>query len=147
MNMMIDCIAESTPSQNRTAHSRSPRLLFVAGIMPRSGTNFLGRLLAAHPDVRRPDGHKELPLLEVADRFADFHSSFNNLRKDNRLNYSFDDFARAFGDGFFNILRERVADSSSPYDYLLHGNPKTNGIEYLPRFFPAAKLVFLVRDG
>lgn len=124
-----------------------PALIFVAGIMARSGTNFVGRMLLSHPDVCRPHGHWELPLLDVAEKFAEFHSAFIRRRgRAGRLAYSLDEFARSFGAGLMDLLAERVAPEERT-DYLLHKNPGTVGIEHFHRFFPGAKLIFLVRDG
>jgi hypothetical protein len=126
--------------------AEQPTLIFVAGIMARSGTNFIGRMLLSHPDVCRPQGHWELPLLDVADKFSDLHSAFIRRRGRNRLDYSLDDFARSFGAGLMGLLTERVAPGERA-DYLLHKNPGTAGIEHFHRFFPGAKLIFLIRDG
>jgi hypothetical protein len=138
-------------------------LIFISGIMRRSGTNYIARLLLEHRDVCRPDGHWELPLFEAAGVFTQFHeaflhrgprgrlaklrASFKQVKHPDRLNYSIDDFARCFGEGMMGLLVERVPAESRSSRYLLHKNPGTEGIEHFRRFFPDAKLIFLVRDG
>jgi hypothetical protein len=124
-----------------------PALVFIAGSTARSGTNFLGRLLLAHPDICRPVGHWELPLLDVADQFVAFHSAFLRRRREGRLRYSLDEFGRCFGDGLLRLLASQVDPEARPSKYLLHKNPGTLGIEYFRTFFPDGKLIFLVRDG
>jgi hypothetical protein len=124
-----------------------PALAFVAGSTARSGTNFLGRLLLNHPEICRPAGHWELPLLDVADEFVAFHTAFLKRRRKGRLCYSLDDFGRCFGDGMLRMLASQVEPPARSAKYLLHKNPSTLGIEYFRTFFPDGKLIFLVRDG
>lgn len=122
-------------------------LIFVAGISARSGTTYLLRLLVTHPDVCRPQGHWELPLFDVADKFVEFHKAFLRRRHSERLDYSMDQFAGCFGKGLMQLLIERVLPSDRAARYLLHKNPGTRGIEHFSRFFPDGKLVFILRDG
>ena len=125
----------------------SRRLIFVAGVMGRVGTNYLGRLLLAHPEVDRPAGHWELPLLDVADGFTELHSRFVGRRSPGRVPFSSDDFARCFGDGLERLLATRLLDPKENGRFLLHKNPSTLGIDRFRAFFPDAKLILLVRDG
>ena len=131
----------------RVTASPNPTLAFIAGIMRRSGTNYIARLLLEHPEVCRPKGHWELPLFEVADKYAEFHDAFLNKGKAGRLKYSLDDFARCFGEGLLSLLNEWVSPAAPAARYLLHKYPATRGIEHFRRFFPTAKLIFIVRDG
>jgi hypothetical protein len=147
----------------QTTRVERPDLIFISGIMRRSGTNYIARLLLGHRDVCRPEGHWELPLFEAAGVFSEFHetflhrgprgrlikfwASFRQVRHPNRLNYSIEDFARCFGEGLMSLLVERVPVESRASRYLLHKNPGTEGIEHFRRFFPDAKLIFIVRDG
>lgn len=124
-----------------------PKLIFIAGAMGRTGTNFLARLLLAHPDVCRPAGHWEFPIFDVAEEFAAFHTAFSKRRGKGRLDYSLDEFAIQFGHGINQLFYERVTDSEKHSKFLLHKNPATKGIEYFKQFFPDAKLIFIVRDG
>jgi hypothetical protein len=122
-----------------------PRLIFVAGIMRRAGTNYIGHLLLSHPDVCRPAGHWELPLCQAADQFAAFHRAFLGGRDSGRLDYSFEQFAHCFGDGLIRLLAGRAEPRGAKY--MLNKHPGTRGIEHFQKFFPEAKLIFLVRDG
>jgi hypothetical protein len=74
-------------------------------------------------------------------------ASFKQARHLDRLDYSVEDFARCFGEGLMGLLVERVPVESRSSRYLLHKNPGTEGIEHFRRFFPDAKLIFIVRDG
>lgn len=123
------------------------KLIFIAGIMGRSGTNYLARLLLNHPDVVRPRGHWELPLFDVSEYFVSFHTAFLQRRKAGRIDHSFKEFARSFGEGLMSELQERVLHPADHAKFLLHKNPATLGIEYFEHFFPKGKLIFLIRDG
>jgi len=120
------------------------RFVFIAGVTARSGTNFLARLLLAHPDVVRPQGFWELPLLGGVDHFQAFYRAFVGGDGPGRVGYSFDEFASAFGDGFLARIWDRT---DVPSGVLLHKCPNTDGIESFPQFFPQGRLIFLVRDG
>lgn len=122
------------------------QLIFVAGIMRRAGTNYIGQLLLTHPDVCRPQGHWELPLCQAAEEFAAFHRAFLGGRERGRLDYPLDRFARCLGDGLMKLFSDRV-EARGAAKYLLHKNPGTRGVEHFLKFFPEAKLIFLVRDG
>jgi hypothetical protein len=136
-----------TVGEASDAQPQSTTLIFIAGIMPRSGTNYVARLLLAHPDLCRPQGHWELPLFDVADKFAEFHAAFARRREPGRLGYSLDDFARCFGDGLMERLKQQVPLATGPTGFLLHKNPGTRGIEHFRQFFPEGRLIFLIRDG
>lgn len=134
----------------RAVSGRAPAtlaLVFVAGAMERVGTNYIGRLLLAHPEVCRPEGHWELPLLDVAAEFEQTHSQFLGRRAEGRLDYSFERFARCFGDGLMQLFVERAVDVTSTTRFLLHKNPSTRGLDRFRAFFPDARLILLVRDG
>jgi hypothetical protein len=139
--------AARAPQRTPRERAAQPALLFVVGIMGRVGTNYLARLLVAHPEVCRPRGHWELPLLDAADEFADFHARFCSRREPGRLDYSFDEFAACFGRGLFDLLVERTDGAAASARYLLHKNPATLGLDRFRAFFPDAKVLLLVRDG
>jgi hypothetical protein len=139
--------AQAAAALARRPESARPELLFIAGIMGRVGTNYLARLLVAHPDVCRPTGHWELPLLDVVDTFATFHGRFVARREPGRLDYSFDEFAECFGEGLLGLLVRRSGEDGRTARYLLHKNPSSLGIERLRSFFPGSKVILLVRDG
>jgi len=85
-------------------------------------------------------------LLDVVDRYEAFHRAFLARREAGRLDYTFAEFATAFGSGLVALLGDRVP-SRPEGARLLHKNPGTLGIEQFDAFFPDAKLIFLLRDG
>jgi Sulfotransferase family len=119
--------------------------IFILGIMPRSGTNFLWDLLCLHPDC----GPARAPVME----------DFFLQASDHLIAYTravrdwwdpkwgiFDknlmaEFHRAMGDGLISFLwvdRERR---------LVTKTPSVAHVDRFFTFFPKARLIVLVRDG
>jgi Sulfotransferase family len=119
--------------------------IFILGIMPRSGTNFLWDLLCFHPQcapARAPI--REDFFLEHSHHLLDYaqavRSSWDPMwgpLTDDLLN----DFRRALGDGLIAFLRVERAQR------LLTKSPSVKNLEHFFDFFPQARLLILVRDG
>jgi protein-tyrosine sulfotransferase len=119
--------------------------IFIHGIMPRSGTNFLWDLLLLHPDCARG----RVPVQE--DLFLDHSDHLIAFVEAARAAWDpewgafaadiSDDLRATLGDGLMSFLwtdRERRLVTKSP------------SVRHLERFFafyPRARLVILVRDG
>jgi protein-tyrosine sulfotransferase len=119
--------------------------IFIHGIMPRSGTNYLWDLLCMHPDcsaAREPI--REDFLLQESDRlvaYADavrgwWDPQWGPIPRD-----LMSQFYRSLGDGLISFLRvERDKRLVT----------KTPSVRHLGRFFtffPEARLIILIRDG
>ena len=125
---------------------RSNKLVYVAGIYQRIGTNFIGRILINHKDMCRPEGHWELPILDASDDYLNFFHNFSATRFNNRLDYKLEDFCRVFGEGMLQLMYDRVAQNKNA-KYIVQKNPGTLGLKNFKLFFPEAKLIILLRDG
>lgn len=119
--------------------------IFILGIMPRSGTNFLWDLLCLHPDcapARSPV--KEDFFLEASDSLIEFTRTVRGCWDPTWGTFDgalMDSFHRSLGDGLISFLwtdRERRLVSKSP---------SVNHVDRFFTFFPQARLVILVRDG
>lgn len=119
--------------------------IFVHGIVPRSGTNFLWQLLLLHPDCSRARD----PINE--DLFLEHSDHLFNFVKAVRATWDpiWGDFGpelpqrlcEGLGEGLLSFLwtdRERRLVSKSPT--VIH-------LERFFAFFPSARLLILVRDG
>jgi len=124
----------------------SDKLVFVFGIYSRTGTNFIGRILTSHKEICRPQGHWELPILDVSDQYLNFFYDFDARREPGRLNYGIKDFCRIFGEGMLQLMYDRV-EVNKDAKYIVQKNPGTIGLENFRLFFPNAKLIILTRDG
>jgi protein-tyrosine sulfotransferase len=119
--------------------------IFIQGILPRSGTNFLYDLLLAHPDCRPGRSPISEPLfLDHADILEHFVTKVR--RSWDPMWGEFDDalmadFRASLGDGLISFLwveRDRR---------LLVKSPSVNNLSRFFVLFPRARLVILVRDG
>jgi hypothetical protein len=119
--------------------------IFILGIMPRSGTNYLRDLLCLHPacaPARAPIS--EDFLLECSDHLVAYTQAVRDR---------WDPMWGVFGDDLGPSFRERLGDGL--ISYLWHDRErrlvtKTPSVRHIDRFFtffPHARLIVLVRDG
>jgi protein-tyrosine sulfotransferase len=118
--------------------------IFVHGIMPRSGTVYLGELLRLHPHlVRHPHQLWEFPALQLSADLQRLQAKFLRMYKPNRSRVQADDFLALFGAAMMAWLHEPV-----PADRRVL--IKMPSVQYLDRFFtmfPYEDLMILLRDG
>jgi hypothetical protein len=142
--------------------------VFILGVAPRCGTNYLERILCLHPDcglsvpLRQNNLTSVLPLLaEASDRLVAEWRRYPNW---GFTPGHFDDLDRSLGGGLIDFMlsttdeRRRITDlpesmgdiesyfRPSPR-YLITKQPRTTGLAHFRRFFPAEKLILLIRDG
>ena len=118
--------------------------LIIHGVMPRSGTVYVGELLRLHPDVHAyPNEIWELPFLQQTEEFLDLQKKFLLAYKQNLGKIGAHDFLPLFGSSMIAYL----------YSFLpLEGRMllKVPSVQYLTYFFsmfPGENLLLLVRDG
>lgn len=140
------------------------RPIFISGIMPRSGTNFLFDLLQLHPDC-----HGGLPgednVIRYSPRLLDFASeligswpedwgirqidSEGLLRR--CLGYAMLDFLAANGDVDDQQRHAeaglRLVDLAKRGQRLVNKTPSVAHLDACSRMFPESYLIILVRDG
>ena len=118
--------------------------VFVLGIMPRCGTNFLYNLLMFHPDCGPPSPVWEdfvVTHLDILARYSEsvagrWDASWGVDRKLQRY------LDHSLGAGISCFLQERCKK-----ERVISKTPRVENLEYFFRFFPESKLVILVRDG
>jgi len=127
----------------RCAELMPKRTVFVVGIMPRSGTNFLHQLLALHPDCGEraeiPEDRLLIPaehLIAYAGRVA------NGWREWNVPEVERERLVRSIGDGLLRFLSVGV---DKPW--VVTKTPSVQNLELFFELFPSARLLILVRDG
>lgn len=122
---------------------RGPALI-IHGIMPRSGTVYVGELLRLHPDLFAYPGHVwEFPFLRHTPRIVKLENEFLWSYKQNFGKIGPNDFLPLFGASLIAYFHAAVP----PGRRLLL---KVPGVEHLDRFFdvfPHENLLVLVRDG
>ncbi|MGB3715267.1 MAG: sulfotransferase [Candidatus Promineifilaceae bacterium] len=123
--------------------TRGPAIM-LHGIMPRSGTVYVGELLRHHPDLYAyPHDIWELPFLERTGDIEKIQDAFIWSYDQNRNQIASDDFLPLFGASIIAYLHNSTPDGKR---ILL----KIPGVQYLHRFydvFPYENLLLLVRDG
>jgi hypothetical protein len=119
--------------------------IFIHGVLPRSGTNYLMDLLSLHPACApaRPPAREDL-FLDNSDHLVGFVSALKESW--NPLWGPFSDevadaLCEALGNGLVDFLWEHRDRR------LLTKSPSVRHIDRFFRFFPRGRLLILVRDG
>jgi protein-tyrosine sulfotransferase len=119
-------------------------VLFLHGVQPRSGTNFVSSLLAQHPDiVADPMGIHELPLLMMLDDIGTLQRRFLMRCRANRAAFDRYDFVSVLANGIVAAAERQ----SVPGQRLLFRSPHAHMLQLFPVFFPDDLLIVLMRDG
>ncbi len=121
-----------------------PPAIFLHGIMPRSGTVYLGQLLRLHPDIHAyPHQLWELPTVTLSPELIRLGKRFLLEYKPNIGRVGEGDFLPIFGAALLGFLRE-----GAPADRrVLAKFPSVQYITHFFSMFPHEKVVLLVRDG
>ena len=119
--------------------------VFIAGIMPRSGTNYLWDLLCAHPmcSPAREPIREDFFLME-SDHLVAYTHAVRGWWDERWGTFSSDltsDFHRSLGDGLISFL---WVDRSRR---LVTKTPSVRHVGRFFTFFPDGRLIILVRDG
>lgn len=131
-------------------NASSPDLLYVAGIAPRSGTNYFYRLITDHPSCVAAAGGEDYFLLksELLRLFAESIYTKWNSDWGFKQNNSPDHILGALGDGLTQFLRSQCTDEDDSRERtVVTVTPHVNNIRRFPKLFPEGHLVILVRDG
>ncbi|HEX6207478.1 MAG TPA: sulfotransferase [Actinomycetota bacterium] len=119
--------------------------IFIQGILPRSGTNFLWDLLLLHPDCAAAvEPVREDLFLDHSDHLISFIEAIQDAW-DPRWGAPGPELTRRFhasiGEGLISFLW------SDPDRRLLTKSPSVRHLRRFFAFFPTARLLILVRDG
>ncbi len=136
--------SRSIPESDRGLVPPSNRIaaLFIRGIMPRSGTNFLADILGCHHDVVRSPGNlwEFVPFRFQADleRYIDRVSASKHARQ-------FDPrgFLPYLGDAWLRYL----APDLGPDRVAVYKEPSVEALGSMFEMFPRSRVIFIVRDG
>lgn len=122
---------------------RKPAII-IHGIMPRSGSVYVGELLRLHPDLYAyPYQLWEFPALQLAGDILKLQKKFLTGYKPNLGKIGENDFLALFGAALIAFLYEPV-----PLDKrLLIKIPSVQYLSHFNSMFPNENLLVLVRDG
>lgn len=133
---------------------RPPKVVFILGIMPRSGTYFLSNLLSHHPSC-------EKSVIPEDGFIAESHLLMKYVTRNHKIWKQNDDLPNvdienilpeSIGDGLIKFLfrATREVTGSNPDEtikYMVTKTPQVQRLHQFFRFFPHEKLLILVRDG
>jgi protein-tyrosine sulfotransferase len=140
------------------------KIIFIMGIMPRSGTHFLANLLCQHPGCTK-SVIAEDALTENADFLARYAASLQQQwrgQTDSTYPGASEILLKNLGDGLINFLiefkKKAFAEKAKEFNFTLPAQQqstkrlvtKTPSVANLDKFFklfPNEKLLVIVRDG
>ena len=135
--------AERVATLVKRARGPVSRPIFLFGVMPRSGTNFLHDVLALHPEVMADPGRLyEFPLLHAASHAMDFADDFLSFYPRNgEVVGRLDPLAMLAG----AWQRELQAEAGSRR--MLLKCPHVQNLTLAPALFPESAIILCLRDG
>lgn len=118
--------------------------IFILGLLPRSGTNFLSNLLQLHPDCAPPDPVWEDFLVTHLDLLASYSDSVagewdSSWGITDQTGVELD---IALGGGLAGFLETRCVETR-----VISKTPRVKNLDLFYRFFPTGRLLILLRDG
>ena len=118
--------------------------IHLHGILPRSGTNFVGELINLHPEIHAfPNNIWEFPYLEGIGELLTFSDRFFNSYQRNRTQIDENDFLPIFGASAIAYLHGYVP----PDKRMLLKVPDVQFLNHFFTVYPYENLLILTRDG
>lgn len=115
--------------------------IFVRGIMPRSGTNFMADAIACHPQISRfPGNFWEFVPFRFQKQLDDYLSRIQN--PNHAPEFSPVDFLPYVGEAWMRYLTKESGGQVA-----LFKEPSIDSLESMFQMFPHAKVILMVRDG
>jgi len=119
------------------------RIVFIRGVLPRSGTNFLTDVLTCHPSVSRsPGDFWEFVPFRYHNQLIDYCTAIKNSKHANH--FSADAFLPYIGSAWLDFLTRQVHSKS---DLLIWKEPSVDHLDSMFKMFPDAKGIIVIRDG
>ncbi|MEO1308160.1 MAG: sulfotransferase [Pseudomonadota bacterium] len=123
----------------------TPPVAFVFGVMPRSGTNYLERMLCQHPDVvTPPDDLRELPFLSALPDMHRFEDSLARFYAPNSELFAQNEWLAYAMAGYLSSVRSSVGETAK---LVVIKDPRVRHISLFDAVLPREKAMIVVRDG
>ena len=121
-----------------------PPAILIHGVLPRSGTVYVGELLRAHPNIHAyPNQIWEMPLLHATPEMQKLQQSFINGYKINADRFQTSDFLALVGSAFIGYLHAQIPSQKR----LLMKTPLASHLPNFNLMFPHERCLMLMRDG
>jgi protein-tyrosine sulfotransferase len=129
--------------------SSKPKVVFLLGIMPRSGTHYLLSLMKKHPDCTAKTGIPEDFIIANSDLLVKFvdgvYDSWNQLWGEFNEELK-EPLYEHLGRGIENYLYSLTTDTDLQPKVCISSTPSVKNLELAPRI-TKSKIIILVRDG
>lgn len=124
-------------------------LLFLLGVMPRSGTNFLFRSLLNHSEIIRSAQPGEDYLMYASNKLLTYVEGVTKKWSSNWGGMNIEEQTHKLCENLANGIGQylKPEDKTSNHKYVLCKTPRTDGIHNFPHLFPNSKIIILLRDG
>lgn len=131
-------------------HSVKKQVVFINGILPRSGTHFLANLLCQHSNcVKAPvpeDG-----FLAFGRHLAKYVDSLVKSWKLQNSTKDYDEYRHSllelFGSSLSGFLWNEIGAKAEGKTTMVTKTPLVDNLKLFPELFPKEKIIILVRDG
>ena len=121
-----------------------PPSIIIQGVMPRSGTVYVGELLRLHPDLYAyPNQMWEIPLLQTTGDLIAAQRHFISVYAKNTDRIGKYDFLPLFGASFIKYLSSFVPDNKR----MLLKIPNVQYLNFFYKVYPCENIILLMRDG
>jgi len=118
--------------------------IFIHGVLPRSGTNYLANLFARHPDIYpHPQRFSEFPLLSITDKVIHLQNDFARVYRRNAEVLKPLEFNACLNSGLLKYLQDLVGLNKT----MLFKFPGVHYVDLFRALFPNDYLILLLRDG
>jgi protein-tyrosine sulfotransferase len=134
---------------NSHSLSQFPRPIFILGILPRSGTNFLHQLICLHPDCTPTIFWEDFLTYPATLLDAYAHAVYQEwmpvttAKIESVIESPIDCLLRHLGDGLISLLYNQQLPSKR----VVTKTPWVRNLPYVFKLFPNAQLLILIRDG
>lgn len=127
---------------------RMSNLVYISGVLQRSGTNFLSKSLRFHPEIKysvHPSEDHLLRNIHLLNEYVESTAGYwSEIWKGMDKKVS----SEKLRDSFQKSLTDYLIGEDKEQKYILTKTPSTEGIIEGMRFLPpSTKIIFLVRDG
>jgi protein-tyrosine sulfotransferase len=141
---LVQPLSEGVVQATRRLRGENPPAIVVHGVMPRSGTNYLGDLIGLHPQVT-PYANNiwEFPLLHSTPAIQELQKVFISGYRGNQRRFKENDFLALIGESFIAYLHTHIG----PEKRLVMKVPLCSHLAQFELMFPHESCVMIMRDG
>jgi hypothetical protein len=123
--------------------------IFLLGVLPRSGTNYIFRSILSHPEILQTSQPGEDYLLMSSDTMISFVDQVSAKWSPNwdglDKNLQYNKLQNHLTESLIKYLQPAL--NYKPSKYIMTKTPQTFGLKNWDTLFPTSKLILVIRDG